>query len=94
MQDRAAARGGVHARMFSKELSTSTSGSGTGSCPNGLSAAIRRDPRGDGTARFATACAGCTLAGSCTTAKTGRTVAVSRHEARLAAKRRAGQDPG
>lgn len=77
--------------MFSKDQFEVDLDAGTVTCPNAVTVAIGRDSHGDGTARFGLACAGCPLAGSCTTAKHGRTVAVSRHEARLAANRRAGQ---
>jgi hypothetical protein len=56
----------------------------TVTCPNGVTAPIERDARGDGTARFGRACASCPLAAQCTTAAGGRTVTVSRHEERLA----------
>jgi hypothetical protein len=66
----------------------------TVTCPNGVVAPIRRNPAGDGTASFGTACAGCPLAAQCTTAKAGRKVAVSRHERLLARARADNTDPG
>ena len=66
----------------------------TVTCPNGVTAPIRRDRAGDGTASFGTACAGCPLAAQCTTAKTGRQVAVSRHERLLTRARADNTDPG
>ena len=65
----------------------------TVTCPNGVLAPIRRDQAGDGTASFGTACAACPLAAQCTTAKTGRKVAVSRHERLLARARADNTDP-
>jgi hypothetical protein len=62
-------------------------------CPNGVTALIERDARGDGTARFAIACASCPLAARCTTAAGGRTVTVSRHEEHLARARTNSCDP-
>ncbi|HEY2098950.1 MAG TPA: IS1182 family transposase [Pseudonocardia sp.] len=65
----------------------------TVTCPGGVTAPIERDARGDGTARFGTACASCPLAAQCTTAAAGRTVTVSRHEERLAHARANSADP-
>ncbi|MCW2871117.1 transposase [Actinacidiphila oryziradicis] len=61
-------------------------------CPNGVTAPIERDARGDGAARFGAACVSCPLAAQCTTAG-GRTVTVSRHEERLARARANSADP-
>jgi hypothetical protein len=66
----------------------------TVTCPNQVVAPIRRDPAGDGTASFGTACADCPFAAQCTTSKTGRTVLVSRHEGLLARARASNTDPG
>ncbi len=66
----------------------------TVTCPNQQVAPIRRNRDGDGTASFGTACAGCPLAAQCTTSKTGRKVAVSRHERLLARARAAHTEPG
>jgi Transposase DDE domain/Transposase domain (DUF772) len=65
----------------------------TVTCPNGVTAPIERDARGDGTARFGTACASCPLAARCTTAASGRTVTVSRHEEHLTRARANSADP-
>jgi hypothetical protein len=65
----------------------------TVTCPNGVTAPIERDTRGDGTARFGAACAACPLAAQCTTAAGGRTVTVSRHEERLTRARANSADP-
>jgi hypothetical protein len=63
-------------------------------CPNGVTAPIGRDARGDGSARFGAACVSCPLAAQCTTAAGGRIVTVSRHEERLARARANSADPG
>jgi hypothetical protein len=65
----------------------------TVTCPNRVVVPIRRNRDGDGTANFGKACATCPLAAQCTTGKTGRKVAVSRHERLLARARAAGTDP-
>ena len=65
----------------------------TVTCPNTVVAPIRRNRDGDGTANFGKACATCPLAAQCTTGKTGRKVAVSRHERLLARARAAGAEP-
>jgi Transposase DDE domain/Transposase domain (DUF772) len=65
----------------------------TVTCPNEVVAPIRRNSAGDGTASFGAACAGCPLAAQCTTSKTGRKVAVSRHEGLLARARADNTDP-
>jgi hypothetical protein len=62
-------------------------------CPAGRVAPIRRNAEGDGTARFAQACAGCALAAGCTKAAAGRQITVGRHEALLAKARAQGSDP-
>jgi hypothetical protein len=65
----------------------------TVTCPNEVVAPIHRNSAGNGTASFGTACAGCPLAAQCTTSKTGRKVAVSRHEGLLARARADNTDP-
>ena len=62
-------------------------------CPAGQVTAIRRDRHGDGTASFASACATCPLRADCTTAAGGRSITVSRHEARIADARAQAGDP-
>lgn len=52
-------------------------------CPAGFVAAITRDRHGDGTARFAQACAACPLRAHCTTAQAGRSITVGRYEHRF-----------
>ena len=65
-------------------------------CPNGTTVAIR-PARGHhrlaGRADFGAACLHCPLRAQCTDAKTGRTIAVSHWEARLAAARTRQSDP-
>jgi Transposase DDE domain/Transposase domain (DUF772) len=65
----------------------------TVTCPAGEEVAIRRNRTGDGIAYFAPACADCPLRSDCTTAASGRTIAVGRHEALLAQARAHAQDP-
>jgi hypothetical protein len=65
-------------------------------CPNGVTAPIRPvrgHPRLAGRADFGAACAICPLRAQCTDAKTGRTITISRYEARLAAARTRQTDP-
>jgi hypothetical protein len=62
-------------------------------CPNSVTAAIRRNRDGEGTASFGDACAGCPLRAQCTTNKNGRTVKVGRHEKYLARARARQKDP-
>ncbi|PSK65420.1 hypothetical protein B0E53_02640 [Micromonospora sp. MH33] len=66
---------------------------GTVTCPNQTTVPIRRNRAGDGTADFGTACATCPLAARCTTSKSGRKVAVGRHERLLARARATSTDP-
>jgi hypothetical protein len=62
-------------------------------CPNAITASIRRNKKGDGTADFGDACATCPLRAQCTTSKTGRTISVSRNEKHLAKARSRQKDP-
>ncbi len=62
-------------------------------CPAGQTATIRRGAKGDGIAYFGDVCAGCPLRAQCTTSRDGRTIAVGRHEQRLADARQQQQDP-
>jgi hypothetical protein len=65
-------------------------------CPNGTVTPIRpvKDhPRHAGKADFGKACTTCPLRGQCTDAKSGRSITIGRHEARLAAARTRQQDP-
>ena len=61
-------------------------------CPNGVTAPIR-PAKGGGVASFGAACATCPLASRCTTAATGRTVAVNRYEQQLSRARARSADP-
>ena len=79
--------------MFTKDTFVIDLDTATVSCPSGVTTAIRRDRNGDGTARFGSACADCPLRGQCTTATSGRTIRVGRHEQRLTQARVAQQDP-
>jgi hypothetical protein len=65
----------------------------TVTCPNGVTAPIRRNGDGDGTASFGQPCADYPLRAGCTKAEGGRTVSVGRHERRLADARTRQQDP-
>ena len=65
----------------------------TVTCPGAHTVAMRRNEAGDGTARFGDNCQTCPLQARCTTAKAGRAVTVSRHEAELAAARTRQSDP-
>ena len=65
----------------------------TVTCPNNVTAAIRRGAKGEGVAYFGQACAKCPLRAQCTTARDGRSVTVGVHEQRLTDARAAQQDP-
>ncbi|HYZ08575.1 MAG TPA: transposase [Pseudonocardiaceae bacterium] len=65
----------------------------TVTCPNGVTAPIRRGRDGAGTASFGAACAGCLFRAQCTTGKAGRSVSVSAYEAELARARARQSDP-
>jgi hypothetical protein len=65
----------------------------TATCPGGVTAPIRRNGDGDGIAYFGDACHDCPLRAQCTNAAGGRTIAVGRHERRLAEARTRQQDP-
>ena len=66
----------------------------TVTCPNDVTVALRPLNDGGGYARFADNCAGCPLRAQCTTAKDGRVVNVSQHEALLQAARETQAGPG
>ncbi len=66
---------------------------GTVACPAGASVPIRPARAGGGTAAFGAVCAGCPLAGDCTTSPAGRTITVSRYEAELTRARTTQKDP-
>ena len=65
----------------------------TVNCPAGATAPIAFHPDGSGTATFGAQCHGCPLRAQYTTAETGRTVTINRHERRLAAQRARQHDP-
>lgn len=78
---------------FTKDRFTVDLDTGTVTCPNQVTVPIRPAKAGGGTARFGPACTDCPLAAHCTNSKTGRTIAVGRHEAELARARTAQTDP-
>lgn len=79
--------------MFTKSDFDVVLDADTVTCPNGVTAPIRRHRDGEGMASFGDACRDCSLRGQCTKAAGGRTVAVGRHEHRLAEARARQQDP-
>ena len=80
------------AGRFSKDAFGIDLKAGTVTCPAGHTVALA--PAGEGQiARFGDVCAGCPLAGKCTTSKHGRTIQIGRHEAQLARARHRQQDP-
>lgn len=78
---------------FSKDAFTIDLAAGTITCPGKQTVAIRARADGGGTASFGERCATCPLQPRCTTATAGRTIKISRHEARLAAARARQRDP-
>jgi len=79
--------------MFTKADFDIDLGADTVTCPNGVTAPIRRNGDGDGTAAFGQACADCPLRARCTKADAGRTISVGRYEHRLAGARTQQQHP-
>jgi hypothetical protein len=81
--------------QYAKDAFDVDTDAGTVTCPAGRTAPIRLDPNGtgDGTARFGTACSSCPFAAQCTTAKSGRTIRVSRDHDILTAARARQADP-
>ncbi len=65
----------------------------TVTCPNGIIAPLRPLNDGGGHASFGKACSTCPLRAQCTTAKDGRVITVSAHEALLEEARRRQADP-
>jgi hypothetical protein len=65
----------------------------TVTCPNNVTAPIRRGANGSGIAYFAGACIQCPLRESCTNAAGGRTIGAGIYEASLTAARTRQQDP-
>jgi hypothetical protein len=81
---------------FTKDAFTIDLQAQTVTCPNQVTMRIRpvRDnPRHAGRADFGRACTGCPLAAQCTESKTGRSITIGHHEARLAAARTRQTDP-
>jgi hypothetical protein len=74
---------------FTADDFTVDHGAGTVTCPNGLTRTISRT----GYATFGVACANCPLRARCTRDRTGRTLRVGPHHARLHAARRATRNP-
>jgi hypothetical protein len=65
-------------------------------CPNGFTVPIRTvtgHARHAGKAEFGALCSGCPLAAQCTSSKTGRSITIGHHEARLAQARTRQRDP-
>jgi Transposase DDE domain/Transposase domain (DUF772) len=79
--------------MFSKERFNIDLAASTVSCPNGITVVIRRRSNGHGEAEFGRHCETCAVRSECTTAKTGRRIAIGIHEAALAHARSRQQDP-
>jgi Transposase DDE domain/Transposase domain (DUF772) len=75
---------------FAKDRFTIDLDDDTVTCPNGVTAVIRRNKAGHGEATFGDACRDCPLRAQCTDARDGRSIKVSRHE-RQQAKARAAQ---
>jgi Transposase DDE domain/Transposase domain (DUF772) len=81
---------------FTKDAFTIDLQKQTVTCPNQVTVRIRpvRDnPRHAGRADFGRACATCPLRGQCSESKTGRSITIGHHEAKLAAARTRQQDP-
>jgi hypothetical protein len=81
---------------FTKDAFTIDLQEQTVTCPNQVTVRIRpvRDnPRHAGRADFGRACATCPLAAQCTESKTGRSITIGHHEAKLAAARTRQTDP-
>ena len=79
--------------LFAKDRFAIDLAAETVTCPAGEVAPIRRNRRGDGVARFASACRSCPLREECTTSPGGRSITVGRYEAHLAEARAKAADP-
>lgn len=79
--------------LFAKDCFDVNLHDDTVTCPAGVTASIRRNAAGDGSAYFAGACADCPLRAQCTNAQGGRSIRVGRYEQRLADARRQQHDP-
>jgi hypothetical protein len=78
---------------FAKDRFTIDLDSGTVTCPNAVTVAIRPAKSGGGTAAFGAACAACPLAVQCTGSAAGRIVTIGAYEAELDRARTAQADP-
>jgi hypothetical protein len=74
---------------FTSDDFTVDHAAGTATCPNGLTRKISRT----GFVTFGVACAKCPLRSRCTRDRTGRSLRVGSHDARLRAARQAARDP-
>ena len=79
--------------LFAKDAFAVDLQAATVTCPNGVTAPIRRGTKGEGIAYFGTVCADCPLRAQCTKARDGRSITVGVHEQRLTDARAAQQDP-
>ena len=79
--------------MFAKDAFTVDLDADTVTCPAGVTATLRRQGDGSGTAYFTDACTDCPLRSQCTNANGGRTIRIGRHEAALARARARQTDP-
>ena len=84
------AAGGLFAKdAFNVDLQAETV-----TCPNQVTAPIRRGAKGEGVAYFGQACTQCPLRAQCTMSRDGRSITVGVHEQRLTDARAAQQDLG
>jgi hypothetical protein len=84
------------AGMFTKDRFTIDLDARQVTCPNSVTTPIRTikgQGRHAGIAEFGVACRTCPLRGQCTTSKTGRSITIGRHEARLTVARTRQQHP-
>ncbi len=79
--------------LFAKDRFNIDLDDDTVTCPNGVTATIRRGRDGGGIAYFTDECSPCPLRARCTNATEGRTIRVSPHEAALARARARQADP-
>jgi hypothetical protein len=86
---------GPHARngCFTKDRFVIDLAGAVVTCPNNVTVALRPLNDGGGYASFGKACSGCPLRTQCTTAKDGRVISVSVHEALLQEARQTQADP-
>lgn len=79
--------------LFTKDAFTIDLDTDTVSCPANFDTPIIRRADGTGTASFGATCGHCPLREKCTTAVTGRTIGISRHEHRMQQAKTAQADP-